>query len=290
VVIALVVASAVRVLGHDDPDDSIGPSDPGLVHVHGLGVDPADGRIYVATHQGLVRLPERISDPDRRVGGRYHDLMGFSVAGPGRFLAGGHPDGIDDELMAPDGAPMLGLVESVDGGRSWAPRSLFGEIDLHALAWSPSTTYGYDATNARVLATTDLVAWEERSLVALTALAVDPLDAAHVVGVAGDGALLESTDGARTWASLEGPTSVAVAWDGEALWTAGRDGVLRRARADGTWEDLQAFDRAVDAFTIVDGRVIVAIERLGVIASDDAGGSWRVVYRDLSAPDVELPE
>lgn len=40
------------------------------------------------------------------------DLMGFTVAGPDRFLASGHP-GPGADLPEP-----LGLVESRDGGQS----------------------------------------------------------------------------------------------------------------------------------------------------------------------------
>jgi hypothetical protein len=32
--------------------------DIGFEHVHGLGVDPADGMLYAATHYGLFRVPE----------------------------------------------------------------------------------------------------------------------------------------------------------------------------------------------------------------------------------------
>ena len=33
--------------------------DPGLVHVHGLGVNPADGLLYAASHSGLFRVDEK---------------------------------------------------------------------------------------------------------------------------------------------------------------------------------------------------------------------------------------
>ena len=63
--------------------------DAELVHVHGLGVNPADDQLYVATHTGLFRLdgetPVRIAD-------RYQDTMGFTVAGQNRFLGSGHPE------------------------------------------------------------------------------------------------------------------------------------------------------------------------------------------------------
>ena len=57
-------------------------------HVHGLGVNPADGARYVASHNGLFR-----TGPDGRAEavGPTRDLMGFTIAGPDTFLSSGHP-------------------------------------------------------------------------------------------------------------------------------------------------------------------------------------------------------
>lgn len=76
-------------------------------HVHAVAVNPADDRVYLATRDGLFRY-----DPDgpTRVGPMI-DLMGFSVAGPDRFYASGHP-GPGTDLPEP-----VGLIESLDGGR-----------------------------------------------------------------------------------------------------------------------------------------------------------------------------
>jgi hypothetical protein len=60
--------------------------DPGLAHVHGLGVNPADDLLYVATHFGLWRVDD---DGAERVGNHYLDLMGFTVVGPDHFVASG---------------------------------------------------------------------------------------------------------------------------------------------------------------------------------------------------------
>jgi hypothetical protein len=67
-------------------------SDPGPIHVHGLGINPADGALFVATHTGLFRAGpgERSA---KRVVDRFQDTMGFTVTGPDRFLGSGHPDG-----------------------------------------------------------------------------------------------------------------------------------------------------------------------------------------------------
>lgn len=91
--------------------------DPGIVHVHGLDVGPEDGSLYVATHTGLLRAapgPEA-----ERVRGYRHDLMGFSIVGPGDFIASGHPDMRDENLQRSGAPPLLGLVASRDQGASW---------------------------------------------------------------------------------------------------------------------------------------------------------------------------
>jgi hypothetical protein len=110
--------------------------DPGPVHVHGLGVNPADGALFVATHTGLFRAGpgERRA---RRVAGRYQDTMGFTVTGPDRFLGSGHPDGREDL------PPFLGLIRSTDAGRTWEPVSLLGERDFHVLEAAGERIYGY---------------------------------------------------------------------------------------------------------------------------------------------------
>jgi hypothetical protein len=122
-------------------------ADDETVHVHGLGVNPADGRLYVASHLGLLR----VGDGGRleRRGERLPDLMGFTVLGPDTFLASGHPDLRDLK----DLSPYLGLVESVDGGRKWQPRSLKGLVDFHALAVGGQnrSVFGLDTRSGRLL-------------------------------------------------------------------------------------------------------------------------------------------
>ncbi|MDQ3275042.1 MAG: exo-alpha-sialidase, partial [Actinomycetota bacterium] len=66
-----------------------GGADPGVVHVHGLGINPKDGALFVATHTGVFRIPE--SGQAVRIADRWQDTMGFTVVGPDHFLASGHP-------------------------------------------------------------------------------------------------------------------------------------------------------------------------------------------------------
>ena len=118
------VDGALRAQGRLAPPEV----EPGVVHVHGLGVDPGDGVLYAATHSGLFRIPEQ--GKAARVANRVQDTMGFSIVGPGRFIGSGHPDFREDDVRP----PLLGLIESDDAGETWERLSLHGEADFHALA------------------------------------------------------------------------------------------------------------------------------------------------------------
>jgi len=169
----------------------------GPVHVHGLGVNPADGALFVATHTGLFRAGVGESKAIR-VGDSRQDTMGFAVVGENRFLGSGHPD------VREDLPPLLGLIESTDAGRSWRPISLLGEADFHVLRSAGNRVYGYDASHDRLLVSGDAGrTWVEVDRPGpLLDLAVDPTDDRHVLAVAagdlGNG-LYESRDGGGTW-------------------------------------------------------------------------------------------
>jgi len=73
-------------------------ADPGPIHVPGLGINQADGSLFIATH-----TPD--SSGSARTRGR-QDTMGFSIVGSNRFLGSGHPDAREQKLP-----PLLGLIE-----------------------------------------------------------------------------------------------------------------------------------------------------------------------------------
>ncbi|MDQ4042025.1 MAG: exo-alpha-sialidase, partial [Actinomycetota bacterium] len=135
--------------GGDDGDGDDGPAPrEELHHIHGLGVDARSGDLFIATHNGLFVAPAGRTSV-RRVGDSRQDIMGFSVAGPRRFVGSGHP--------APGAqlTPNLGLIESVDGGRTWRNVSLLGEADFHVLRSAGRTVYGVDSATGRLMASRD---------------------------------------------------------------------------------------------------------------------------------------
>jgi len=190
--------------------DSGSPAaDAGPVHVHGLGVNPADEALFIATHTGLFRVGEGESKAIR-VGDSHQDTMGFTVAGANRFLGSGHPD------LRQDLPPLLGLIESTDEGRSWDPISLLGEADFHVLRSSGGRVYGYDVTDDRLLVSADAGRTWVRLVrpAPLLDLAADPSDSRHLVSVGvsdlGQG-LYESRDGGRSWERMSDPVGL-LAW------------------------------------------------------------------------------
>ena len=168
-------------------------------HVHGVARDPGDGSVYLATHQGLFRYDKGTSV---RVGPNV-DFMGFSIAGPGHFYASGHPgDGVD--LPAP-----VGLMETIDAGKTWSVMSRGGESDFHALTSSSKGILGYDGA---LRASTDGTAWTQPEIASEPrSLAAAP-DGSQILATTSAGVLL-STDQGATWTPLPGaPQLLLAAW------------------------------------------------------------------------------
>lgn len=276
------VVGAYLLLARDEGTDQAAPAnaaEPGIAHVHGLGINPADGLLRVATHYGTFVIPD--DGPAERVGGSYQDTMGFTVAGPDRFYGSGHPDVAGIRRGEPG---LLGLIESTDAGVTWDSVSLSGEVDFHGLATAHDQIYGWDSTSGRFLVSSDGETWQTRSTVDLYSFAVDPEDADHVVGASPDG-LLDSTDGGRTWQALDGPAVVALSWsETTGLWGVTADGTTYSGGVEGTdWRETSSLPGPPQAL-LADGGVLYAASEVGgvtgIYRSGDDGRTWRLEYRD----------
>lgn len=259
-------------------------------HVHGLGVNEADGSIMVASHGGLFRV-DSDGEGVERVGDSYRDMMGFAVIGPDEFVASGHPD-VPGMLEGDPG--LLGLLRSTDGGSTWQSLSLRGESDLHELVPGGDNLWSWDATSSDVMLSKDLQSWDSRSMVdELTDLAVDPDDADRLLATTTSGALL-SADGGRTWEPLDAPSGlVQVAWSSEfGLFGLDGDGVLW-AGDERVWSRIGKVPGEPQVLAGDGSVLLVAVTGSGgvseVYRSVDGGRDWSKVFRDAGAETQDGP-
>ena len=281
-VLAVVVAVAawlvLRPSGKDSPGSNA--AEPGVSHVHGLGIDPTDGALYVATHYGTFRIPE--GGTAKRVGRSYQDTMGFTVEGPGTFLGSGHPDITGLRAGQPG---RLGLIESRDAAHSWASLSLAREVDFHSLAYAHDRVYGWDATSSRFMVSPDRQTWDTRSTLQMYAFVVDPDDADHLIAATATG-LRTSADGGRTWATASNPGLVVLAWAPSGpLWGAERSGGIRRSDDRGlSWQASGQLPGQPQALSATKDTLWAAAgnqdSRTGIYRSTDGGSTWTLRYRD----------
>ncbi len=280
--LALLFASGVALAGCGGESGS-GPSpdfrveDPGPVHVHGLGVNPADGALFIATHTGLFRSSVGETS-SKRVGDRLQDTMGFTITGPDRFLGSGHPDGRDGL------PPFLGLIRSGDAGRSWRPVSLQGKRDFHALQAAGTRVYGYGSDfktrKAGLLVSADGgKTWSSRRAPEpLLSLSATPQEPDRLLA-GGSRAVWRSDNGARTWTRLRGPGGLVSSEQGND-YRVTADGSVAVSNDDGIrWRPQGRVGGQPAAFQFSSDALYVALHDGTVKRSTDRGRTWRVRSR-----------
>ncbi|MGH8775827.1 MAG: F510_1955 family glycosylhydrolase [Jiangellaceae bacterium] len=272
--LALIGAAVWLAAARDDSaatDPSAG-GDPGIAHVHGLGVDPADGTLYAATHFGLFKIPD--GESATRVADRYQDTMGFTVVGPNHFLGSGHPD------LREAKPALLGLIESTDAGNTWVDLSLSGQADFHALEAKHDTVYGFDSTSGRFMVSDNKTDWDTRTVLPMGDFTVSP-DNPELVLATTEHGLVSSTDGGRAFATIdEAPPLLLVSWPTtDALYGVTTSAaVLASADGGATWEQRGSLDGSPEALTAIDAQTVHAATDQGIYTSTDGGRSFTLRY------------
>ncbi|MFN0145622.1 MAG: F510_1955 family glycosylhydrolase [Dehalococcoidia bacterium] len=285
-VLAIGVSLALAGCGQDDGAPSGAPAatsalaqlgdDPGVLHVHGLGVDGRDGSLYAATHTGLFRIT---SESRAERVGAFQDLMGFTVQAPGVFLASGHPSPqmMRDEKLP----PHLGLLRSTDGGEAWERLSLLGEADFHVLRIAkPAGIYGYNSVRGELLYSQDGKQWQTRSRPQVFDFVVSPEDPELLLATTATG-LARSVDGGRSWTAVEGPPLAFLAWEtAGAVYGVAPDGrVYRNSDGGLAWEERSRLTGKPEAMLVHGDQLLVAVDGRGIVESLDGGATWTDRYR-----------
>lgn len=244
-----------------------------LEHIHGLGVGARDGTLYIATHSGLFTAGSGQTKVER-VGESRQDIMGFSVAGPGRFIGSGHPD--PEDTGRP---PNLGLIESTDGGRSWEQVSLLGEADFHVLESDGDRVYGFDGTQSRLMVSDDGGQnWEQQAPPApMFDLAIDPTDRDRVVAATEVGLFISENAG-ENWQPRSRELAGLLAWPAQdALYLVDGSGTAHASDDAGqSFQPAGSIGGQPAAFIGHGDSLYSALHDGTVKASADGGASWVV--------------
>ncbi|MGW3316058.1 F510_1955 family glycosylhydrolase [Streptomyces fungicidicus] len=268
-VLAAVLAACSSNSGtSSDPASGEGSGDLAVSHVHGLGIDPADGRLYVATHEGVIAVSD--DGTAQRVGDRA-DYMGFTVIGPKTFLGSGHP------AEGSGGHGDRGLIQSTDSGRTWRTLSLGGTADFHSLEYAHDSVYGYDSTRGLLRVSADRTSWDDRAEIAALDIAVSPEDRDVVLATTEDG-VATSTDGGRKFRAGAGQVLAFLSWPAaDALYGVDLAGGLHRSTDGGTtWRKTGTVPGGQpQALTAVDTKHVLVAAQDGVYESRDGGETFR---------------
>ena len=240
------------------------------MHVHGLGINPADGALFIATHTGLWRVPTGATTAER-VGASKQDTMGFTVVGANHFLGSGHPD--TSELPS-----VLGLIESKDAGKTWTPISLLGEADFHVLRSVGELVYGWDASNERLMVSRDNgKTWTQQEAPGLVVdLAPHPGQPKRVLASTDNGLYLSNDEGA-SWRPLATSRVGLLAWPsaGRMYMVDGAGSVSMSRDGGRQWKAVGEIGGQPAAFMAYGAtELYVALHDGTVKRSNDGGRSW----------------
>ena len=241
-----------------------------LQHIHGLGVDPDSSNLVIATHSGLFEAPPG-KTAIRRMGTSRQDVMGFSVLGPKRFIGSGHPD------PSQDLPPNLGLIESLDGGRSWKNISLLGDADFHVLRSTGARVYGFDGTQGRLMTSRDGGrGWQQRTPPAgMFDLAIAPGEPDEVV-VSTERGVFASEDAGERWRPRRTDTAGLLAWPAaDRLYLVdGQGQVLRSPDGAKSFKPVGTVGGQPAASTSYGDELLTALSDGSVKRSTDGGATW----------------
>lgn len=259
-------------------------------HVHGVGVDPQTGSIFVATHGGVFEIPD--ADPESTISltsltgpiaGRAQDTMGFTMA-DGRMWGSGHPDPAELDTSPTN----LGLIASDDAAKTWQSLSLSGEVDFHDIAVTRAgggdvTVFGYSSSTGTVSVSADAgLTWSTGATIAARDLTAT--DQGEVFATTADGVVV-STDRAATFTVMTAAPALYLidALPGGELVGVDTGGVVWTRDASLTWVRTGSTPGEVEALTyaaLPRPLLVVAGER-SVSSSTDSGATWSTRAADV---------
>ena len=235
-----------------------------LEHVHSVATDGE--RFFLASHHGLYVL----SGDSWDLRGEEMDLMGFSIS-EGIYYGSGHP-GPGQNLPDP-----LGILVSDDGGQSWSPDGLTGEVDFHLLKVSGQTMVGVAANYGIVISSLDGgQTWSQMEAPSLTSLALNPDNGKEML-LASEGVLLKASEVGKPFEPVATPTTVnLIEWSDGGIYYATKTAIFLSPESEVNFTALSKEFNNISALAADAGSIIVMDDQ-GVHISKDSGTTFELL-------------
>lgn len=237
--------------------------------------------MFLGTGRGLFRVARRDAAPERIVGqlttsqgaGSVSSNLLVRASRPGELLASGHPEG---QGTLPEN---LGIIRSVDGGRTWSAVAQTGEADFHQLELAGGRIVAVKADQGDMLVSGDGGrTFQTRTPPAPPVdLAVDPRDSRQMVVTTEQG-MFTSSDEGRSWRPRDPTPGGQVAWAASGAVYAARESGDVRTSADGghQWTGRGSLGIGpTELIAAADGKLYASVAGGEVRFSPDGGKTWK---------------
>lgn len=248
------------------PATTADPATSTFGHVHGIGLNPGDDRVYVASHHGVFRLDD---GSPTLVAARAQDTMGFTITAPDHFLASGHP-----AIASTDPNP-LGLIASTDRAITWSPVSLAGSADLHAIDTAGTTIYAYSSAGEILASDDGGQAWDTVARGQFIDIAADPRTPDRLLATTDTGTLVSITRGEEPIEVRGAPTMVLIdrTSQGRIVGVDPAGSVLVGSADGSAWQERTALGARPQALSVRADTWFAATD-VGLVQSSDDGATW----------------
>lgn len=261
-----------------------------VTHVHAVDLDDELGAVYVATHEGILRITVDTSAADavtssevgsvERLGEWTGDVMGMARLGDTIYLSG-HP------APGASSPANIGVYQADVLGQEIVPLSLDGEVDFHSMtirdvSGASLALAGIDSASGRVIASRDGgETWTVGAAISARSLSWD-VDAQRLFATTEQG-LQVSTDGGETFTLVKGAPLLLLISSASAgspdAYLAGVDveGYVHTSTDGVTWNSGGLAPALTAAVSVGSEGSLVAAGIQGVYRSTDRGATWVVI-------------
>ncbi len=264
-----------------------------VTHVHAVDLDDERSAIYVATHEGILRVTAGSTGPEaaggalagygsvERLGEWMGDVMAMTRLDDTIYLSG-HP------APGADTAPNIGVYQTDVHGREFVPVSLEGEVDFHSMTGAgvpgpTSALAGIDSMSGRVIVSRDGgQTWTVGAVIGARSLSWDAR-AERLYATTEQGLQVSIDDGATFAPVSAAPPLLLIASSptgtSSDAFLAGLDieGVVHTSTDGSTWISAGLAPPGTEALSVGRGGALVVAGIDGVQRSDDRGVTWTVI-------------